>query len=185
MTKRGLAWLSAAAEDPETCRAHWADDPRCPYALPAGRLFDVVTVGQNVGMEAFDQLNRRGLPLGPVMADLKAGRVGFFLTSRSRGRFERLLARQSGERAVPSYRYLDTGSFVVSPGPMSLAGDRYQWMRAPVRRPEASPLRVVALAMMLVAAADLVERVARYGEEYPTPEAAGAEELAEAYADAR
>ncbi|MFE4720600.1 bifunctional DNA primase/polymerase, partial [Streptomyces sp. NPDC056728] len=65
MTTRGVEWLSAAADDPAGCRATWADDPRAPYALAAGRFFDVVTVDQRVGMEAFDQLLRRGLPFGP------------------------------------------------------------------------------------------------------------------------
>ncbi|MER6375804.1 hypothetical protein ABT255_47510 [Streptomyces mirabilis] len=55
---------------------------------------------------------------------------------------------------------------------MPLSGDRYQWLRAPVRRPEANPLRPVALATMLVAAAELVARVDRYGERYPSPAAA-------------
>lgn len=64
-------------------------------------------------------------------------------------------------------------------------GDRYQWLCAPVRRPEANPLRPVALAFMLVAAAELLDRVDHYGEQYPNPEAAGAEALERVTADER
>ncbi|MGW3413728.1 hypothetical protein [Streptomyces sp. NPDC000888] len=52
-----------------------------------------------------------------------------------------------------------------------LPGGRYQWLRVPVRRPEANPLRPVALATMLVAASELLARADRYGEKYPSPAA--------------
>ncbi len=169
MTRRGIEWLSAAADDPVMCRAVWADDPRTPCMLPAGRLFDVVTIEERIGLEAFDQLVCRGLPLGPAMLDHKAKRVGFFLSSRSQETFAHFLGRET--QTPPPHRYLSLGSAVVVPGPMPLSGDRYQWLRAPVRRPEANPLRPVALATMLVAAAELVARVDRYGEQYPSPAA--------------
>lgn len=60
MTKRGMQWLSAVSGDPELCRKHWADDPRRPYALPTGVAFDVVVIEQRLGVETFDQLERRG-----------------------------------------------------------------------------------------------------------------------------
>ena len=166
MTTRSVEWLSAAADDPAGCRATWADDPRAPYALAAGRFFDVVTVDQRVGMEAFDQLLRRGLPFGPVVLDQKARRVGFFLGSRSDENFSHHLAQEAG--APPPYRYLSQGSVVVVPGPMPMTGDRYQWLQAPTRRPIANPLRPVALATMLIASAELLARVDSYSERYPS-----------------
>ncbi|MGW3726763.1 hypothetical protein [Streptomyces sp. F001] len=72
MTRRGVEWLSAAADDPAECRATWADDPRAPYMRLAGRLFEVVTVDPRIGIETFDQLLRRGLPFGPTVLDHKA-----------------------------------------------------------------------------------------------------------------
>ncbi|MFJ9804635.1 hypothetical protein [Streptomyces wuyuanensis] len=63
-------------------------------------------------------------------------------------------------------------SAVVVPGPIPLSGDRYQWLRAPMRRPEANPLRPVALATALVASAELLARIDRFDERYPTPYAA-------------
>ncbi|MFF3819420.1 bifunctional DNA primase/polymerase [Streptomyces bluensis] len=175
MTRRGIQWLSAVAEDPELCRARWADDPRQPYTLPTGRLFDVVVTNQRIGMETFDQLERRGMPVGPVMIDYGAKRMGFFLATRSRERFTRALARETD--APPEYRYRERGSFVVVPGPIPLSGDRYQWLAAPLRRPEASPLRTIALAVMLVGAADVIARADRYGERYPNAQAAYAEDV--------
>ncbi|MGW5249402.1 bifunctional DNA primase/polymerase [Streptomyces sp. NPDC004129] len=166
MTRRGVEWLSAAADDPAACRAIWADDPRAPYMLPTGRFFDVVSVDQRIGIEAFDQLLRRGLPFGPTVLDHKAQRVGFFLGSQSQETFVHYLAREEG--TPPAYRYLSCGSVVVVPGPMPMSGDRYEWLRAPTRRPIASPLRPVALATMLVASAELLARVDRYGERYPS-----------------
>ncbi|GAB3010100.1 hypothetical protein GCM10023080_090450 [Streptomyces pseudoechinosporeus] len=183
MTRRGVEWLSAAADDPEMCRARWADDPRAPCMLPTGRLFDVVVLDYRTGLETFDQLVRRDMPLGPVMVDHAAQRVGFFLNSQLRERFVRFLTRASEN--PPPYKYLSKDAFVVVPGPMPMSGDRYQWLHAPVRRPEADPLRPVALAFMLVAAAELLERIDHYGEQYPNPEAAAADVLEGAAADER
>ena len=163
MTRWGIRWLSSAAEDPEQCRATWRDDARKPYLLPTGSLFDVVVVDQRIGIETFDQLSRRRMPHGSVMADWASGLVGFFLPPRSRERFARLVANETDN--PPKYRYLDRGSYVVVPGPQPLSGDRYVWLAAPTRCPASAPIRRAALAVMLVASASLVERAERYGEE--------------------
>ena len=164
MTRRGLEWLSVAADEPERCRAEWADDPRRPYAVSVGRLFDVVAVDQRLGIETCDQLERHGMPVGPVMADWAARQVGFFLPPGSRSCFERMVAQESAD--PPAYRYLGFGSILVVPGPMPLTGDRYVWLRAPARRPIGGPTQVAALAAMFVAASELVARAERYGEEH-------------------
>ncbi|MEU1625822.1 bifunctional DNA primase/polymerase [Streptomyces sp. NPDC020096] len=177
MTRRGVHWLSAAADHPEICRARWADDPRQPYTLATGCFFDVVVVDQRLGMETFDQLERREMPLGPVVLDRAAKQLGFLLPSRSRARFARFVAMETEN--PPEYGYLDEGSFIVVPGPMPLTDDRFQWLRTPLGRPEGSPLRTVSLAVMLVAAAALIERADRYGEQYPTAESVWSEEAAE------
>ncbi|MFH8615119.1 hypothetical protein ACH4E8_08585 [Streptomyces sp. NPDC017979] len=115
------------------------------------------------------------------MTDLGNRQVGFLIAPGSRDRFDRAVIRESEGHGTPTYGYLATGSFVVLPGPMPLSGDRYQWLAAPTRAPEPSPLRVVALAVMLVAATGLLERVDRYGEEFPVSAAmVGATAKAEA-----
>ncbi|WP_078857276.1 bifunctional DNA primase/polymerase [Streptomyces sp. NBRC 109706] len=162
MTRRGLGWLSEAADLPERCREVWADDPRRPYALPTGRLFDVVVLEQRIGVETFDQLERHQMPVGPVMADWATRQIGFFLFPGSRAPFDRTLASESSE--PPTYRYLGTNSLAVVPGPMPLSGDRYTWLRAPAKRLDNTPTHAVTLAAMLVAAHELVIRADRYGE---------------------
>ncbi|MFD5076502.1 bifunctional DNA primase/polymerase [Streptomyces sp. NPDC058371] len=137
MTSRGVEWLSAAADDPEKCRAVWTEDPCRPCMLPTGRLFDVVVVNERLGLETFDQLLRRVAPFGPALVDHKARCVGFFLSSDSQKSFTHYLGRET--QTPPCYRYLNTKSVVVVPGPMPMAGYRYQWLRAPTRRPQANP----------------------------------------------
>ncbi|WP_237554611.1 MULTISPECIES: bifunctional DNA primase/polymerase [unclassified Streptomyces] len=163
MTRRGIEWLSRAADDPAVCRTAWLDDPRQPYLLAAGRHFDVVATDQTAGMETFDQLRRRGMPVGPVMVDRAADRMGFFLPRASRDRFARALGRETDN--PPRHTFLDTGSYVVVPGPMSLTGDRFEWLDAPIRPQHGSPLQVVALAVMLTASCQLLARIEQYGQE--------------------
>ncbi|WP_268983465.1 bifunctional DNA primase/polymerase [Streptomyces fuscigenes] len=183
MTRRGVQWLSAGADDPEMCRARWADDPRQPYALATGRLFDVVVVNLRLGTEVFEQMERREMALGPVAVDRAAQQAGFFLPTNSRSRFERCLARETS--TSPPYRYMEHGSFIVVPGPMPLATDRHQWLRAPIRRPETSPLRTACLAVMLAATAELIARADHYNEQYPSAAAMWAEENEETVDHAR
>lgn len=166
MTRRGRQWLSDAAEDPEKCRSVWADDPRAPYLFLAGLHFDVVVVEQRTGLEVFHQLQQRGMPCGPVLSDLGSSEVGFLLNVRSRKRFERTVATESEYGDRPGYSYPTKGSSVMIPGPMPLSGDRYQWIAAPARPVEGSPLRAVALAVVLVATTRLLNRFDRYGSEY-------------------
>ena len=165
MTRRGMQWLSAAADEPERCQAVWAGDPRRPYALPVGRYFDLVVVDERIGIETFDQLERRGMPLGPVMVDWSAKHVGFFVPCNYGQRFAQMVRAETPN--PPAYRYLGKGSLVVVPGPLPLEGDRYTWLRAPLRRPEVTVTRVAALAAMLVAASELVARADRYGQRHP------------------
>jgi hypothetical protein len=165
MTRRGVAWLSEAADLPERCRELWADDPRRPYALPAGRRFDVVVVEQRLGVETFAQLERHRLPVGPVMADWASEALGFFLPPGSRERFSRMISTETD--GALTFRYLDDeNSLVVVPGPMPLSGDRYTWLHAPSADMEGSPARTAAFAAMLVAAHCVVVKAEQYGREY-------------------
>jgi hypothetical protein len=59
----------------------------------------------------------------------------------------RVLARETNSRLA--YRYVDAGSVVVVPGLLTFAGDRYEWLAPPVDEMDASPVRAVALAVML------------------------------------
>jgi hypothetical protein len=160
--RSGVQWLTRAAEDGETCRTTWQQDPRSPYPLPVGPRFELLAVDQELALETFDQLRRRHMPTGPVLADWAARKVGFMLPPCSQSRFVRALARETS--APPTYRYLETNAVVVVPGPLTLTGDRYEWLLAPTGELSASPLATVALAVMLSASAELLARAARFGE---------------------
>lgn len=160
-TWRHISWLCEAADDPSACLTAWASDPRAPYPLPTGRTFDVVSVDQRLGLEALGQLLHRGLPIGPTVLDHRARRMGFLLAPRSRQAFTRQLGR--GEGTPPAHRYLSRGSVVVVPGPRPVFGDRYEWLRAPTRRPPTGPYLPVALAAALVASVEALTCADRYG----------------------
>jgi hypothetical protein len=103
-----------------------------------------------------------------VLGDWAARRVGFMLPPDSRDRFRRVLARETNSQLA--YRYLDAGSVVVVPGLLTLTGDRYEWLAPPVDEMNASPVRAVALAVMLAASADLISRAQHFGEAYDDAE---------------
>jgi hypothetical protein len=69
-----------AANASAALRAGYSDPARVA-AVPAGPLFDAVSVGMDLGLDALDLLLRAGAPLGPVAADGRAQvrRVGFLL----------------------------------------------------------------------------------------------------------
>jgi hypothetical protein len=160
--RAGVQWLAGAAEDGSACRELWRHNPRSPYALPVGSHFDVVAVAQELGLETFDQLRRRRMPAGPVLADWAARQVGFLLPPGSGPRFRRTLARETD--TPPAHRYLDANAVIVVPGPLTMTGDRYEWLCPPTDALDPSPVRAVALAVMLAASAELISRAAHFGE---------------------
>lgn len=163
MTRRTMNWLSLASEDAVQCRQGWADEPRKPQVLATGTYFDVLATDQRVGMETFDQLRRRGMPVGAVMVDWAARRMGFFLPPASGPHFARVLGQETDD--PPAYRVLSERSYVVVPGPMALSGDRFEWLNAPIRPQDCSRQQTVALAVMFAAASQLIARADRYGQE--------------------
>lgn len=142
----------------------------------SGLALELVELGPDPGRVQLDWLlllepqSLVALPPLTPADDLAPQRVGFFLNSQSREAFTHYLLRETS--APPNYRYLDKGSAVVVPGAIPLFDDGYQWLRPPTRRPEANPLRPVALAIALVASAELLARIDRFDEQYPTPYAA-------------
>ncbi|MBD0736445.1 hypothetical protein BGM09_25365 [Streptomyces sp. CBMA29] len=103
------------------------------------------------------------MPVGAVMVDRGANRMGFFLPAESQQRFEAALSRETA--TPPQYRILAEGSYVVVPGPMALTGDRFEWLSAPTHSQHGSPLQTVALAVMLAASSELLARADKYGQE--------------------
>jgi hypothetical protein len=152
-----MQWLVACAEDPASCREKWRNEPHQPELMPTGRYFDVVTVGERLGMEAWDLLTRHRLPRGPVVIDHAAAKIGFLVPRSGRQLFHKLISRNA-PKGVP-YRYLAEGSFFLVPEPEPHRESRYQWLDAPLLRPDATSRRSVALALMLSSATRLLDWV--------------------------
>jgi hypothetical protein len=109
-------------------RASYADPARV-QAVPAGLLFDVVSVGMDVGLETLDLLLRSGAPLGPVAADGRAQvrRVGFLLPPGSLARLAGFAwwCRSHGMRTASH------GDVVALPPLIADAQARLQWLVPP------------------------------------------------------
>ncbi|MCC9307084.1 hypothetical protein LN042_08185 [Kitasatospora sp. RB6PN24] len=73
-----VAWLAAAAPDPEACRREWERSAPGIALLPAGRCWDVLIVPGRLGRTSHRLLD--GLPgAGPVLYDPGDDTVGFLV----------------------------------------------------------------------------------------------------------
>lgn len=120
----------AAASEPAAAalRARYADPARVA-SVPAGPLFDVVSVAMDLGLDALDLLLRSGAPVGPVAADARAQvrRVGFLLAPGTLARLRGFAwwCRAHGLRTVSD------GAVVVLPPLVADAQARLQWLISP------------------------------------------------------
>lgn len=80
MQSSASEWLAAASEDPRACKREWRLGLTGVALLPAGRLWDVVIVPEELGRGVADILE--DLPLlrpGPVLWGARRCQVGFFV----------------------------------------------------------------------------------------------------------
>jgi hypothetical protein len=117
-------------------RARYADPARA-QAVPAGPLFDVVSVAMDVGLETLDLMLRSGEPLGPVAADgrTQVRRVGFLLPPGT-------LARLAGFAwwcRSHDMRIATHGDVVALPPLIGDAQSRFQWLVPPDAVPGTDP----------------------------------------------
>ena len=117
-------------------RASYADPTRA-QAVPAGPLFDVVSVGMDVGLETLDLMLRSGVPLGPVAADgrTQVRRVGFLLPPGSLARLAGFAwwCRSHGMRTATH------GDVVALPPLIADTQARLQWLVPPDAVPGTDP----------------------------------------------
>jgi hypothetical protein len=142
--KQAMEWLAAAATDPQACKREWEHGESGTVLLPAGRFWDVLSVPEDLGLLALDALMRapRQEP-GPTLADLGAGRVGFFLPPDP-------VSRWIGS----GIRYVGRGSWIAVPAPYRIAGS-LRWLVPPdgsgtVHRPAAVELALQQATEVLV-----------------------------------
>lgn len=135
--------LAPAATAAAALRASYADPARVA-AVPAGPLFDVVSVGMDLGLEALDLLLRCGAPLGPVAADGRAQvrRVGYLLPA---GTLARLRGFAWWCRAH-GMRLASHGDVVALPPLVGDARGRLQWLVPPDGGPGAATDPALLLA---------------------------------------
>lgn len=120
MGKHAVEWLAAAAADPRACKQQW-DDGADAVLLEAGRLWDVLTVPEHLGLSALDLLRRaRVRASGPVLVNCGARRVGFFLPPDP-----------ATEWVGPGVRHAGRGSWVAAPPPYRSPGWRLEWLLPP------------------------------------------------------
>lgn len=124
-----------AATAAAALRASYTDPSRVT-AVPAGPLFDVVSVAMDLGLEALDLLLRAGAPLGPVAADGRAQvrRVGFLLPADTLTRLHGFAwwCRSHGLRLASH------GDVVALPPLVGDARARLQWLVPPEGGPGAA-----------------------------------------------
>lgn len=120
MGKQAVEWLAAAAADPRSCQQQW-DQGADAVLLEAGRIWDVLSVPEHLGLTALNLL-RRAHPRasGPVLVNSGARRVGFFLPPGP-------VIEWTG----PGVRHVGRGSWVAVPPPYQSAGWRLEWLLPP------------------------------------------------------
>ncbi|WP_373921832.1 hypothetical protein [Streptomyces sp. T12] len=120
MGKHAVEWLAEAATDPRACKQQW-DDGADAVLLEAGRLWDVLTVPEHLGLSALGLLKRAQLRAsGPVLVNCGARRVGFFLPPDP-----------ATEWVGPGVRHVGRGSWVAVPPPYRSSGWRLEWLLPP------------------------------------------------------
>ncbi|MFE7275273.1 hypothetical protein [Streptomyces sp. NPDC057623] len=120
MGKQAVEWLAAAAADPRSCQQQW-DQGADAVLLEAGRIWNVLSVPEQLGLRALDRLRRaRPRASGPVLANSGARRVGFFLPPDP-----------VGDWAGPGVRHVGRGSWVAVPPPYQSSGWRLEWLLPP------------------------------------------------------
>ncbi|MFJ7071429.1 hypothetical protein [Streptomyces sp. NPDC098781] len=120
MGKQAVEWLAAAAADPRWCKRQW-DRGADAVLLEAGRLWDVLSVPEQLGLSTLDLLGRaRRIARGPVLMNSGARRVGFFVPPAV-----------STEWAGAGVRHVGRGAWVAAPPPYQAGGWRLEWLMPP------------------------------------------------------
>jgi hypothetical protein len=113
-----MEWLAAAATDPRACKRQWHGETGTAV-LACGRVWDVLSVPENLGVLALDALSHIPQTPGPVLGDAASRRVAFFLPPDAEGRW-----------AGSGIRYAGKGSWIAVPAPHQTNG-RLRWLVPP------------------------------------------------------
>lgn len=140
--EHAVEWLAAAAVDPRACVWEWERSESGTALLPAGRLWDVLIVPRELGLDALDvMLRMSGHRTGPTLADFHAHRVGFFIPPAAGRHWVGTRMRCAG-----------TGSWIAVPKPLRRSGS-IRWLVPPDGSGTLHRLEVLELALHEAAAA--------------------------------
>lgn len=167
VTEFGVAWLSAASERPRQFRAAWRKRPYEPMLVPTGRLFDLLTVDESIGLEAVDLLRRDRHELAPAFQDRAVNKVGFLVLVGALPLVQRTLHRNPyGDQLA--YGYVGPGGYLVVPALAARPAARFTWLEPPTGLSRNGLGQLVPLVDALVIAAFNVRLAAEYGERHPS-----------------
>lgn len=138
--KSAVEWLVSVAADPESCRSEWERNPLGVTLLPAGRLWDVLILGGELGYPTLDVLARLIDRPGPVLADFGDSRMGFFVPPGTAARWLATGVRTAGR-----------GTWIVVPYPGRATGG-VRWLVPPDGSGHLTDPLVLELAMHEAAA---------------------------------
>lgn len=111
-------WLAAAATDPRDCKRQWNGEMGTAV-LACGRLWDVLSVPEELGIPALDALLCTPQAPGPALMDTTAARVAFFLPPAPEGHW-----------IGSGIRYAGKGAWIAVPAPHRATG-RLRWLVPP------------------------------------------------------
>ncbi|TDQ54915.1 bifunctional DNA primase/polymerase [Actinorugispora endophytica] len=131
------AWAMEAGTDPAVITRWWGAEPDANVILPTGRVFDVFDVPAEAGVSAMAQMDRAGLPAGPVAA-VDARRYLFFVATRSPADEDEwwschLDCVPETVADSPGLRWHCRNSYVPAPPSTLPSGGRVDWIRPPSR----------------------------------------------------
>lgn len=112
-------WLASAALDPEACLRAWESDPFGVVLLPAGRVWDVLVLGAELGRLTLDVLYGILDRPGPVLADSDESRIGFLVPAGTAAHWIGTGVRGAG-----------SGTWIVVPRPDVTSGSVH-WLVPP------------------------------------------------------
>lgn len=163
VTEFGVAWLSAASDRPRQFRTTWRERPFEPMLVPTGRLFDLLTVDESIGLEAIDLLRRDQHEVPPALQDKAVNKVGFLILVGGLPLVHRTLRRNPYGDGL-AYGYVGAGGFLTLPALVTRPGARIAWLEAPTGLSRNGLGQLVPLVDALVIAAFNVRLAAEYGE---------------------
>jgi hypothetical protein len=147
---RSQVWQRQATVDADTLARWWVTDPDANIVLPTGRVFDVFDVPAKAGQAALDQMEREGVPVGPV-ANHGDERYLFFVATRGAPVDEdewwscHLDTVPESVAETPGMRWHCRDSYVVAPPSVLPFGGEVTWVNSPQDAALPDPVRLLEI----------------------------------------